>query len=154
MIIDIEEVLIQRIRQHGTRDYPNECCGALVGETGCEGEKRHALDILPLDNRRAGDPARRRYLITAADHFRIEKEARDRGQEILGFYHSHPDHPAEPSPFDLEHALPWYVYLILPVEDGVPGELTGWLLADDRSGFEPVSIHPAREKEQIKQATR
>jgi proteasome lid subunit RPN8/RPN11 len=81
-------------------------------------------------------------LIDPQDQLKVEKDARQRGLEVLGYYHSHPDHPARPSNYDREHAWPWYSYVILAVEKGEAKELTSWVLAEDRSGFavEPVEL--------------
>ncbi len=76
-----------------------------------------------------------RFLIDPLDQLRVEKDARKRGLDVLGYYHSHPDHPARPSDYDRDHAWPWYSYVIISVEKGVPKDLTSWLLAEDRSTF-------------------
>ncbi len=142
MMLEVGEDLLKKIRVHGVNSYPNECCGAILGH---ESEKeRKVLELMSLDNRRGDEQARTRYLVTADDHFHVEKLARERGMEVLGFYHSHPDHPAKPSEFDRENALPWYSYLILEVESGIPRELSSWRLTDDRSRFrkEQISVFP------------
>lgn len=137
MAIQLKRQERERIEQHGAAAYPNECCGILLG-TAKEGRKV-VVDILPLQNAREDSP-RNRFLILPEDFMRSDREARNRGLDIVGFYHSHPDHPARPSEFDREHAWPWYTYLILAVADGVPGELAGWLLSDDRLRFLPEEM--------------
>ena len=127
----------KRIEQHGAAAYPNECCGMLLGKE--EQDCKQVVDLLPLPNAREDSP-RNRFLILPEDFVRSDQEARSRGLDIIGFYHSHPDHPARPSEYDREHAWPWYTYLILGVQDGVPGELTGWLLSEDRSQFFPEEL--------------
>jgi proteasome lid subunit RPN8/RPN11 len=89
-------------------------------------------------NRRTDNP--HRYLIEPDDLRRVEAELRSEGLEVLGCYHSHPDHPAAPSAFDLEHAWPWYSYVIVRVDQGRAAELTSWVLEDDRSGMCPESV--------------
>jgi proteasome lid subunit RPN8/RPN11 len=74
------------------------------------------------------------------DYLRADREARSKGMDIVGFYHSHPDHPARPSEFDRKNAWPWFSYVILAVEQGVPREMTGWLLAEDGSRFLPEEL--------------
>ena len=128
---------LERIREHGAQAYPNECCGVLLGKEQ-EGRKV-VVDILPLQNAREDSP-RNRFLILPEDLLHSDREARSRGLDILGFYHSHPDHPARPSEYDREHAWPWYTYLIVAVEQGIPRDLTGWLLSDDRKSFLPEEI--------------
>ena len=137
-MLEITESALEQIRRHGVRAYPNECCGALLG-VAADGAKQ-VRSLLPLDNRREGEAARTRFLVTADDFRWAEKEARAKGLEILGFYHSHPDHPARPSDFDREHALPWYSYIIVSVAHGEPQEATSWVLADDRSRFLPEEM--------------
>src|ERR1700683_2187612 len=125
-ILRLTEEIAQGIRDFGARDYPNETCGALLGVDREEGRKVQAL--FPLTNRRDDSP-RNRFSITAEDFRLAERSATQQGQEVLGWYHSHPDHPARPSEFDREHAWPWYSYVIVSVEAGKPKEMTSWLLA-------------------------
>lgn len=144
-MIYISEELVEKIRRHAVQTYPDECCGAIVGSFG-ERDK-NVTDVLPLQNRRSGREARRRYLATAEDVRAIEQAAGERQQDVLGFYHSHPDHPARPSEFDREHALPWYAYIIVSVGGAGPTEVACWTLSDDRSGFQRERLahesHPA-----------
>ena len=128
---------LERIREQGAQAYPNECCGVLLGKE--QDGRKVVVDILPLQNAREDSP-RNRFLILPEDLLHSDREARSRGLDILGFYHSHPDHPARPSEYDREHAWPWYTYLIVAVEQGVPRDLTGWLLSDDRKSFLPEEI--------------
>jgi proteasome lid subunit RPN8/RPN11 len=137
-MLEMSEELLQRIRQHGARAYPNECCGALLGRA--DGERKRVVDLLPLDNRREGEAARTRFLVTAEDYRSAEQAARERRLEIVGFYHSHPDHPARPSEFDREHAWPWYSYVVVRVAQGRAQEATSWVLAEDRSQFLPEEM--------------
>jgi proteasome lid subunit RPN8/RPN11 len=149
-MIRIPEELIHAIRDHAERDYPHECCGALLGRAaaGAEGssvETREVVALRAAANRREAKAAPRRFLITADDYRSIEREARERALELLGFYHSHPDHPARPSEYDREHALPWYSYVIVSVCAGragsTPADITSWVLGDDRRvfTFEPIA---------------
>jgi proteasome lid subunit RPN8/RPN11 len=130
-MIQIDEELIEKIRTHAVQAYPDECCGALMGKVDKGG--RIVRGVLPLENR-AGQ-VRRRYLITAEEYRLLDRLACNKEQEILGFYHSHPDQPSRPSDYDREHALPWYAYFIVSVVDELPGEVTCWKLSDDRSRF-------------------
>ena len=116
--------------------YPDECCGALLGDAG-NGSERRVLRTVPIFNGRL-DERRRRYLI-GPDHVRVVEDAAARaGLDVLGFYHSHPDHPATPSNFDRDHAWPWYTYVIVPVQEGRPGRPRAWQLADDRGDFDEI----------------
>jgi proteasome lid subunit RPN8/RPN11 len=118
------------ICDHGAQTYPNECCGALLGDA-----RTGTIDhVLRLPNTTSEGP-RRRFLIQPRDYLSAERHAAAHGADLLGFYHSHPDHPARPSAHDLEQAWPHLQYLILSVREGHPEELTAWRLADDRSAF-------------------
>src|SRR5688572_23154639 len=122
------------IRRHGAETYPNECCGALIG---AEGSVHH---VAPLPNT-TEEGARRRFLIRPLDYKFVEAEATRLHQELLGFYHSHPDHPARPSQYDLDHAFPFFWYVIVSVQEGRPETMTVWRLADDRSQFREAFLH-------------
>jgi len=132
----------EAIREHGARGYPNEVCGALLGSEASDGEFREVTALVPLENRRE-DSARNRFSLTADDVRRAERAAAEKKLELVGWYHTHPDHPARPSEFDREHAWPWYSYIILGVAEREPGEMTSWRLADDRSGYAAESIEVA-----------
>lgn len=117
------------IRHHGRETYPNECCGALVGEGALV---QHAV---PLANTTDEGP-RRRFMVRPLDYKQAEDDARRLGGEVLGFYHSHPDAPARPSQYDLDHAWPTFWYVIVAVEEGRDAAMTVWQLAPDRSRFD------------------
>jgi proteasome lid subunit RPN8/RPN11 len=130
--------LAARIREHARQAYPEECCGALLGQEGPDG--RQVVAVLPLENTRT-DARRNRFLVDAAGVLAAEREAARRGLTLLGWYHSHPDAPARPSAYDCEHAWPWYSYVIVSVQQGQPAALTSWRLQEDRAAFvsEPVT---------------
>ena len=130
LIIPLAEV--DRIGAHGHRDYPHECCGVLLG-LEADGRKLVA-EARALTNARTDSP-RTRFLISPEEFRAAARYAEERGLDILGFYHSHPDSVPQPSEFDREHAWPWLSYVILSVEQGRPAVLSSWVLADDRSGF-------------------
>ena len=135
MTLRLSEALAEEIRREGERAYPAECCGLLAGHPG---EVKEVSKLAPMMNRRTDDP--HRYLISPDDLRRVEAELRLSGLEVLGSYHSHPDHPAAPSAFDTEHAWPWYSYIIVRVDRGRAAELTSWVLDDDRSVMRPESV--------------
>jgi len=137
MILLLNETLDKEIRDHGARDYPHECCGAMLGEQTDSG--RQVRGLFPLTNRRDDSP-RNRFSIKPEDFLAAERAAAERGLDLIGWYHSHPDHPARPSEFDREQAWPFYSYVIVSVAAGVPGELTSWRLDDDRSKFQPEPV--------------
>lgn len=101
---------------------------------------RQVKDLLFLDNAREDGARHNRYLITPEDMLRGEREAEHRNLSIIGIFHSHPDHPSQPSEFDREYALPWYSYLITRIENGQALESRCWRLMEDRSGFDPEEI--------------
>ncbi|MDH4037074.1 MAG: M67 family metallopeptidase [Candidatus Krumholzibacteria bacterium] len=138
-MIAIAPELMRAIHAHARRTYPHECCGALLGALAADGAREVAA-LHEADNRREASAAARRFLITPDDYRAIERDARARSLEVLGFYHSHPDHPARPSDYDREHAFPWYSYVIVSVRDGVAGETTSWILDDDRTAFAAETI--------------
>ncbi len=121
------------IRRHGEETYPHECCGALVGRGG------RVEAVVALPNTTEEGP-RRRFLVRASDYRLAEARAAELGGELLGFYHSHPDHPARPSQYDLDHAWPTFAYIIVSVASGAAGDMTVWYLKDDRSIFEEGSF--------------
>jgi len=125
------------IRAHGEQTYPHECCGALLGREGV------VLEACPLPNTTEEGP-RRRFLVRPADYRAAERRATERSMDLMGFYHSHPDHPARPSQYDLDHAWPVFSYVIVSVREGVARELTSWRLRDDRAAFdeEPLAREP------------
>jgi proteasome lid subunit RPN8/RPN11 len=153
MTLKLGDVHWEAMRRHGAGDYPSECCGVLLGKV--EGDAKHVAEVVALKNLRhdpsraqellpLDDPGREternRFLIDPLDQLRVEKDARARGLEILGYYHSHPDHPARASIYDREHAWPWYSYVIISVERGVPKDLTSWVLAEDRMAFRAEQV--------------
>lgn len=121
------------IRAHGRETFPHECCGALLGRDGVV-QEAHALANTTEEG------PRRRFLVRPDDYRGAEQRARDTGLELLGFYHSHPDHPARPSQYDLDHAWPSFSYVIVSIMAGEDKLLTSWRLKADRSAFdeEPV----------------
>ena len=153
MVLKLQTEHLAAIRDHAAADYPAECCGILLGQA--DGESKEVAETLPLPNLRRDqeraqefvplrDPGREselnRYLIDPRQQLEAEKQARARGLAAIGYYHSHPDHPARPSEYDREHAWPWYSYVIVSVAAGRAQEVQSWVLADDRSRFEPERL--------------
>ncbi|MGH9160846.1 MAG: M67 family metallopeptidase [Vicinamibacteraceae bacterium] len=129
----VSPTALARIREHGQMTYPLECCGAVVGDGDALEE------AWPLPNT-SGESQERRFLVSPAEYRALERRVAEAGRQLLGFYHSHPDHPAQPSVHDLAAAWPGFVYLILSVRKGAPAELTGWRLREDRSQFDEVEV--------------
>ena len=131
-MIQVARTALERIRAHAAASYPEECVGALLGDA--DGARKLALEAHPLPNASATE-RERRYASGPEAMRAVEETARARGLDVIGIYHSHPDHPARPSETDREHAWPWYSYLIVSVEQGEPTALTSWVLAEDRTEF-------------------
>jgi proteasome lid subunit RPN8/RPN11 len=132
--LTIAAAAAEAIRRHGQETYPHECCGALLGTSG------HVIDVVPLPNTTEEGP-RRRFLVRPSDYRLAERRAAESAAELLGFYHSHPDHPARPSQYDLDHAWPTFAYIIVSVADRRAADMTVWFLKDDRSTFEEGNLH-------------
>jgi proteasome lid subunit RPN8/RPN11 len=130
--------LAGRIRQHGMETYPHECCGALLGKDQTA-EGREIVAVLGLANQRDDSP-RNRFSVAPRDVIDADKAAQANGLEVVGWYHSHPDHPARPSEFDREHAWPWYSYVIVKVEKGEAREMRSWRLNEDRKEYQEERI--------------
>ena len=130
---------LEAIRRHGEADYPHESCGLLIGRIDAQGAKSVEATH-PISNARESEAQHNRFLITPADLLAGERLARQKKLDIVGFYHSHPDHPAVPSQFDLDHAWPVYSYIIVAVSQGRAGDLFSWEMEEDRSQFnrEPI----------------
>ncbi|HUE88710.1 MAG TPA: M67 family metallopeptidase [Vicinamibacterales bacterium] len=133
MTLALTSGVFTAICSHGRDTYPNECCGALIGRAG------EVTEAFPLPNTTEAGP-RRRFLVRPHDYRAAEARASAAGGGLLGFYHSHPDHPAEPSQFDLEHAWPSFSYVIVSVRSGEPAEMRSWRLRDDRSRFDEETL--------------
>ena len=134
MALRLDPLVYAAIRAHGSETYPNECCGALIGRDGAISQ------TLALPNMTDEGP-RTRFRVTADDYRAAERRAAELGAELLGFYHSHPDHPARPSQYDLDHAWPFFLYVIVSVRDGVSGDMTAWRLREDRSAFDQEELN-------------
>jgi proteasome lid subunit RPN8/RPN11 len=131
---------LQTINRHASMSYPEECCGFLIGSAG--GGSVVVERVLSVGNER-GDSRHNRYLITPETVLAAHKEARGLGLDVVGYYHSHPDHPARPSDFDREHAWPGLSYLIVSVQKGRVEDARSWRLTDDRERFEEEAIEQA-----------
>jgi len=125
--------LADAMRSHAERDYPEECCGILLGRAGLRGEAgtREVVEVRPCTNTRAGEGTHARYAIAPQELIAAQREARERGLAIVGFYHSHPDHPAEPSATDTAEAhWPDCVYVIVSVVQGKAGAMNAFRMLE------------------------
>ena len=133
MKLEISEEIIARSHRDGESAYPEEGAGLLLGHEN--GDSRTVVDILQLKNSREDSARHNRYMITGHDMFEGEKEAMRRKMDVVGVFHSHPDHPNRPSEFDREWALPWYSYIITSIKQGQADGSRSWRLTDDRESF-------------------
>jgi proteasome lid subunit RPN8/RPN11 len=138
-VIALSEEHRAAIARHAEADHPEECCGLLLGSFGDEGRKV-VRDLLPISNAREAEARHNRFLIGPMEMLRGEREARARGLDVVGIYHSHPDCPAVPSQFDLDHAWPVYSYIIVTATAAGAGDLRSWELRENRSGFDEEGV--------------
>lgn len=137
MMIRLKDSHLEAMKRQAEAAYPDECCGLLLGRE--RGETKSMEELLPMENAREDSP-HNRFLIPPEKMKEGNRLARERGMEVLGFYHSHPDAEARPSAYDLEHAWPWYSYVILWVKRGEAAGVTAWRMTEDRSGFASEEI--------------
>jgi len=138
-MITIFDALVHSVTAHSLAAYPNEACGILLGVFGPDGT-RDVTQTMGIENSREAEEQYHRFRITPADYMAAEDEAGKQGLEILGFYHSHPDHPAVPSDYDRDHAFPGLSYIIVSVEGDEPAprvvRVASWELRPDRTAFD------------------
>ena len=139
MGLEIPRDTLNRIYAHGEEAYPEEGAGFLLGVA--DGDQRQVAAILQLENAREDAARHNRYLLTPQDYLRGEQHAAGLGLDVLGVFHSHPDHPNHPSEFDRQWAMPWFSYMITSVEGGHAVGSRSWRLSEDRSAFEEEPIH-------------
>lgn len=132
MILKLSDEVLRQIQAHGEHAYPEEGAGFLLGS---DGAGREVLSIFPLSNIREDSARHNRYLISAEDYLKAELEADHHKLNLIGVFHSHPDHPNLPSEFDREWAQPFFSYIITSVRSGKAIESRSWRLEEDRSKF-------------------
>jgi proteasome lid subunit RPN8/RPN11 len=139
-MLTFPQTLWDALKRHVEASYPREACGLLLGELHAGGEQQ-VRAVLPATNAwpTAADQ-HHRYLIAPDDYLRADRLATAQGWEVIGAYHSHPDHPAYPSAFDREQAWPGIIYLIISVQAGAAAEARAWRLREARDGFDEEAI--------------
>ena len=125
---------VESIKAHAEADYPHECGGLLLGHLD-NANRKSVIETLPMENRADIETRHDRILIEPRDLMRAERYAREKGIDVVGYYHSHPDDEAAPSQFDLDHALPVWSYIIVSVRDGIAVDWNSWKMENDRSKF-------------------
>ncbi|MCL4324809.1 MAG: M67 family metallopeptidase [Candidatus Thermoplasmatota archaeon] len=134
---EAEELLL---RKHGEETYPEEACGFLIGPAPSSGTSPRRVEQIVRAENEKREERTHRFLVNPAQFRRLEQECEAQGKSILGIYHSHPDHPAEPSTFDLEHAWPWYAYVLVGVERGTAVRVNAFELDPEGAGWQPRPI--------------
>ena len=132
-MILLTQQIVSDIAEHAERDYPYECGGMLIGRF--EGDRKTVTETFPLENAREEQERHNRVLILPKDVLRVEKYARAKKLDMVGYYHSHPDDRAVPSQYDLDHALPVWSYVIASVIEGKVADVRSWVMENDRSKF-------------------
>ena len=141
-VIKLSVGLFEEIKRHAEREYPHECCGLLIGRIEGGGRTRVVSETYPVENRFEEGERHHRMSIGPLDYARAERLYAGRGLGVVGNYHSHPDHPAVPSQYDLEHLAPWPTmsYVVVSVREGEAVELRSWELEADRSRFNEEEV--------------
>jgi proteasome lid subunit RPN8/RPN11 len=131
----IRRPAFEAIQAHGSEGYPDEICGLMLGNDHVVTDVRRARNIIV-------ERSRDRYEIDPLDQIRIQREADASGLDVIGYYHSHPDHPAQASRFDTERAWAGYVYVIVSIEKGKPVDANAFVADTDGGPFhsEPLEI--------------
>lgn len=127
-----------QINAQAERAFPEECCGAMLGRDRDDGV-REVVQVMPVDNTK-DENRKRRYLIAPDALLAAEKAARGAGLDVVGIYHSHPNHPSQASEFDRDHAMPFWSYLIVSCMNGKVASVQSWRLRDDRSVFDEEQL--------------
>ena len=135
MKITVSSKAWETMKQDAEARFPYECCGFFYGNSG---DEKTVSDVLVIQNTKAGDQ-RRRFEISPEDYMQGEKYAIQNGLDLLGVYHSHPNHPARPSEHDRVSAVPVFSYIIISVMEGFSDEVTSWQL-NDKATFEKEEL--------------
>ncbi len=143
MNVVINEQPLEEMKRHAEEYYPNECCGFFYGQ---DDEVRKISLAKRVKNAKEGDQ-RRRFQIDPKDYQEAERYAAQNDLDLLGVYHSHPDHPAEPSEHDRKVAMPWFSYIIISVLDGEASATRSWRLNDERQ-FDEETLDVTNIKDQ------
>lgn len=142
MKLRIPAELFRRITQHGETSYPHEGAGVLFGSV--HNKWIEVEDLMTLPNTFDERQRHRRYMIDAQGMMEAELAAEGLDLEVVGIFHSHPDHPAQPSKYDLEHSLPWYAYIITSIDAGEAHNSRAWRLQEDREAFMEIELFIAQ----------
>lgn len=141
MSLKLENDVLKNLEKHAEADYPNECCGFLFGK---DGDERIVTASRQAENKSDGNQ-RRRFQIDSKAYRNAEQFADENDLDFLGIYHSHPDHPAEPSEHDRVVAMPYFSYIIISVQNGISEVIRSWRLNEGRQFEEEIVMKTAKE---------
>ena len=133
-MLELQKGHLEAIKAHAEADYPHECGGLLLGHLDAENDKT-VVETLPMENTAEVETRHDRVLIDPRALMLADRKAREKGLDVIGYYHSHPDDEAVPSQFDLDHALPVWSYNIVSVRDKKAVDWNSWEMENDRSKF-------------------
>jgi proteasome lid subunit RPN8/RPN11 len=133
--VKIRRDAFESIREHGARGFPYEICGLLIGRP----DEKLVTEVRAVKNLETQNPEVR-YLIDDREDMRIRKELYKTELDVLGYYHSHPNHPAQPSIFDTERSWESYLYVIVSVQDGRPADMNAFVAQRDRGPMVPEPL--------------
>ncbi len=144
MTICIARKILNEIHAHAQATYPEECCGLLIAKGGDDAvggtnSKKAITESIRMNNVYEG-PKHDRYNIDPLELLKIDRAMSQKGLTIAGIYHSHPDHPASLSRFDLEHSFPWYSYMVISVPKGRAGDTRSWIPREDHRSVSQEEI--------------
>jgi proteasome lid subunit RPN8/RPN11 len=145
-IININQTVFEAIRTHGEATFPNECCGFLYGD---DSDGRQITISMPIHNSKEGDQ-RRRFEISPLDYMKAERYALENDTQLLGIYHSHPNHPAIASVHDLAKAMPFFSYVIVSILEGKYADIKSWKLYDEKREFNEEKVRIWNEELEIR----
>jgi proteasome lid subunit RPN8/RPN11 len=145
MSLILSNALYRQIEDEGVRAFPDECCGVMIGhdEQSANGHRRVVERLQRLTNSFEAEEQYHRFRLDPKEYIEVEKAAGAEGKLVLGFYHSHPDHPARPSEYDRQHAWPFYSYVIVSIMQRQPAAMTSWLLDEATEQFTEEKIERA-----------
>ncbi|KXK30660.1 MAG: hypothetical protein UZ01_01329 [Candidatus Brocadia sinica] len=136
-MLRIDNDKLREIEEQVKKSYPSECCGLLIGVNTFE---KRVVEVRHVQNKNT-ERTHDRYEIEGKEFLKIDREATKKGLQIIGIYHSHPDHPAIPSVFDTEHAWFGYSYMIAAIENGARIEIKSWVFDEEKKQFKEEEIH-------------
>ncbi len=136
-LLSINNNKLDDIKNQVKRSYPLECCGLLIGTNTSE---KKVVEVRQVENKNT-ERTHDRYEIEGKEFMKVDKEAKKKGLQIIGIYHSHPDHPAVPSAFDTDHAWAGYSYMIIAIEKREKVDIRSWIFNDEKRQFDEEEIN-------------